>query len=198
MPMPQHQPPWAGRVPQHQIARLYESDARGILDEELIDEVGYGLLARCESILAFTSSHRGDPICPGCLQSMTREGESISCARCQWSCTEEEFLKSNRKKHLHAGRMEPFLEAYRDDFRKARDARARMLLIDVLIHRCHGEYERSDGLRSGAINLIGGKPRLVMEFLDRLGGVRRSELDSEADHQGWVNRVQEERRGGWR
>lgn len=199
MAMPQNQPPWAGRIPQHKIERLYDSDARGILDEELIDDIGYSLLARCESILAFTSSHRRDPICPGCLQNMMRDGDTISCERCQWSCNEEEFLKANRKKHLHAGRLEPFLEEYRDQFPRARDAKARMLLIDILIHRCHGEHEgTADSLRAGAINLIGGKPGQVMEFLDRLGGIRRSQLDEEAGHADWVASVRSKRRGGWR
>ena len=44
-------PRWAGRVPQHTIKRLYETDARGIYDEELIDEIGWGLHARCQSLL---------------------------------------------------------------------------------------------------------------------------------------------------
>ena len=29
------------------IRQFYETDAKGIYDEDLIDDVGYGLLARC-------------------------------------------------------------------------------------------------------------------------------------------------------
>ena len=36
---------------QQDIRRLYETDARGIYDEDLINEVGHGLLARCESFI---------------------------------------------------------------------------------------------------------------------------------------------------
>jgi hypothetical protein len=61
-----HNPPWAPRLPQRLVARLYETDARGILDEELIDEVGYGLLARVESILTATEASRGRVRCPRC------------------------------------------------------------------------------------------------------------------------------------
>jgi len=32
---------WAPRVKPQTLRRLYQTDARGILDEELIDEVGY-------------------------------------------------------------------------------------------------------------------------------------------------------------
>ena len=41
------------RVPRHKIRRLYESDARGMLDEELLDDVGYGIYARCQDIIDF-------------------------------------------------------------------------------------------------------------------------------------------------
>ncbi len=198
MRIAENQPHWAGRIARHQIERLYERESRGILDDELIDEVGYGLFARCESILAFTHSHRGTATCPGCLETMGKDGETVSCSTCNWSTTEEGFLKSSRKKYLHAGRLEPFIEAFVEDFKKAKGARAKLLLIDILIHRCHGDYEGSEGLRAGAINLIGGKPREVMAFLDRLGGIRRSGLDSEADHGAWVARVKQERPGGWR
>lgn len=198
MQIAENQPHWAGRVAQRKIERLYESEARGLLDGELVDEVGYGLFARCESILAFTHSHRGETTCPGCLQRMAKAGDTISCSRCNWSSSEQDFLVSSRKKHLHAGRIEPFIEAFVEDFAKAKGSRAKMLLIDILIHRCHGDYEKSDGLRTGAINLIGGKPAQVMAFLDRLGGIRRSELDSEADHEAWVAQVRQERAGGWR
>ena len=37
---------WAERVPQNLIRRLYENDAKNIQDNELIDEVGYGLYVR--------------------------------------------------------------------------------------------------------------------------------------------------------
>ena len=198
MSVAEGQPPWAGRVPRNRIERLYESESRGILDEDLVDEVGYALLARCESILAITRGHGGTPVCPGCLKTMERQEECIRCTECNWSTTIEAFRNSYKKKHLHAGRMEPFIEAYVDDFTKARNSREKMLLIDIFIHRCHGDYEETDGKRPGAINLIGGKPREVVEFLDRLGGIRRSALDSEADHDTWVAKVKRECRGGWR
>ena len=52
-------PQWARRVRKEKIARLYASDARGIVDAELIDEVGFGLLARCQSILDATAAAQG-------------------------------------------------------------------------------------------------------------------------------------------
>jgi len=192
------QPPWAGRVPRNLIERLYESESRGILDEDLVDQVGYALLVRCESILAVTRSHVDTPICPGCLEPMERRGEDIKCLTCEWSTSITAFRDSYKKKHLHAGRMEPFIEAFVDDFKRARDHRQKMLLIDILIHRCHGDFGEIGGKRLGAINLIGGRPKEVSEFLDRLGGIRRSDPELEADHATWVAKVKRERRAGWR
>lgn len=42
---------WARRVSRRDIQRLYESDARGLLDEELLDRVHYAFYARvCDMI----------------------------------------------------------------------------------------------------------------------------------------------------
>ncbi|HEY3341750.1 MAG TPA: hypothetical protein VGK81_07020, partial [Anaerolineae bacterium] len=63
-------PHWAPRVKQNLIRRLYETDARGIYDEELIDEVGYALLARCEAFIAAVEASRGKVTCPACGASV--------------------------------------------------------------------------------------------------------------------------------
>ena len=44
-------PHWAPRVPRWKIARLYENDAGGLVDEALIRDVAYSLLERCRSIV---------------------------------------------------------------------------------------------------------------------------------------------------
>jgi hypothetical protein len=46
-------------VRQRDIRRLYETDAPGIHDEELIDEVGYGLLVRWGSFITAVESVAG-------------------------------------------------------------------------------------------------------------------------------------------
>lgn len=198
--MERGQPPWAGRVPRNRIERLYRLESDGVLDEDSVNEVGFALLARCESMIAATRGHVQTPVCPGCLKTMALDGDTVTCRACNWSTTVAAFRDSYKGKHLHAGRLEPFIEAYVEDFRKARTAKDRMLLIDILIHRCHGDFEESEvgAKRLGAINLIGGKPREVKEFLDRLGGIPRNQLEAEAGHATWVAKVKRERRAGWR
>jgi len=50
---------WAKKVSPNKIRRLYNLDAQGIMDEELIDDVAYTFYARCESILTVTEASRG-------------------------------------------------------------------------------------------------------------------------------------------
>src|SRR5512142_196383 len=64
---------WSARVPPHKIQRLYDSDARGLLDEELLDDVGHALFARCVDILDISQAQRGKVKCPQCGHSIRRQ-----------------------------------------------------------------------------------------------------------------------------
>ena len=56
---------WAPRVPKNKIRRLYVSDSRGLLDEDLLEDVGSMLLQRCLSILAVADAQKGRVHCAG-------------------------------------------------------------------------------------------------------------------------------------
>ena len=59
-------PVWAHRLKKSQIERLYRSCGEGRLDEQLIDDVGFSLYARCMSMLQVSEAIRGRPPCPSC------------------------------------------------------------------------------------------------------------------------------------
>ena len=59
-------------------------------------------------------------------------------------------------KHLHASGTRPFLWEYASSYRHARSPRAKMILIDSLIHRLHWELEGRGGAPA-ARDLIGAK-----------------------------------------
>ncbi len=100
---------WASRVNPILIRRLYQTDARGIVDEELIDAVGFALYARCESILQATEAHAGHIICPECGTLVKRDGGPwlkdaiLECAQCGWQVPWEEYFKTYQHKHLVGG-----------------------------------------------------------------------------------------------
>ena len=47
---------WSPRVSLAKIRELYVNEARGTVEDELIEEVGFGLLARCQSIMEYTAA----------------------------------------------------------------------------------------------------------------------------------------------
>ena len=70
------------------IRRLYETDAMGIVDEELLDDVGLSLCLRCQSILAVSDARNGKVRCPGCRKggrdTITERGRQRKDRRNQW------------------------------------------------------------------------------------------------------------------
>jgi hypothetical protein len=173
--MQQARPRWAPRVAQSLIRRLYEADARGVVDDELIDEVGIALYARCESILKVTEAHRGRVECPSCREVLVfndrehwkRRQEPMTCPRCDWSATWACYLATFQHKQLHAGSAEHAFSGFVARYPLARSPREKMLAIDWLLHEFHVHYQF--GLtRPAAANVIEGNVKQVLEFLDDL------------------------------
>jgi len=160
-------PRWAPRVEQHKIRQLYETDAQGIYDLDLIHEVGYGLLARCESFVTANRAREGELPCPECGQSVRRE-EMLRCP-CGWTLPWADYFETIQHKQLSGA--EPVLQQFQDfvtAFPAARTPQEKMTLIDRLIHGFHW-YLKTDGpTRPVAVNLIEGRLSDVVAFLDRL------------------------------
>ena len=133
-------PVWSPRVSKSRIARLYERCGQGIFDEELIDDVGFSLYARCKSILSATQR-----LCPSCETALHHMPEALECPGCGWECPRDAYRKSIKYKHLFAGGMKPFLEEFIQEFPAASSHQQRMILIDTLIHRCHWEFSGGGG-----------------------------------------------------
>ena len=165
-------PNWAPRVRPHTIRRLYENEARGILDEELVDEVGYALYMRCRSILRFTAACRGRVTCPGCERAVERRGrdrkEPLRCAGCGWETSWGAYLDTAKGKHLNGGGAVDLFEEFAAKFGRARGAREKLLLIDRLIHSFHWRAYLKQYTRPAGVNLIEGTWEEVLDFLDRL------------------------------
>ncbi|MHB9032674.1 MAG: hypothetical protein ACYC6L_06465 [Anaerolineae bacterium] len=156
---------WEGRIPRHKIARLYELDAQGIVDAELIDEVAFGCVARCQSILQVTRAYEGVVTCPVCqaeIRHQWQRRENLVCANCGWQVLLETYARTFLGKHLHGGSAMDVWRTYLARFPAAETPQARMLLIDWLIHAVH------QSTRSVAVQLIGGTPRQVLALLDNL------------------------------
>lgn len=188
-------PSWAGRVPRHKIAELYKKDALGICDEELIDEVGIGLLVRIREIFRAREANSGLARCPLCRRGIAHDFDPVfllRCETCNWELAWSEYQKSFQGKHLIASGMTAFLKEYLEKYRFAKSPRQKMILIDTLIHRYHWELE--GGLSGpGARDLIGGKPQDVIDFLNELSYGTKSNPEILATRQEWLDKVRKSR-----
>ena len=140
---------WAERVSSHKIRRLYESDARGILDEDLLNDVGCGIYVRCQENLELGEATRGRVKCRDCGAIIVRrlvngqfdDLEVLRCSACGWEVACENYHKSILRK-TPAWPYEPdeVFETFVKRWPLARSPGEKLLLIDRLIHEWHIHY----------------------------------------------------------
>ncbi len=189
-------PQWAPRVKKEKIKRLYELDAKGIYDSELLDEVGYGLLARCESFLIANRAREGVLPCPVCGTTVYHDQDRekrMLCENCGWSVTWGAYFMHTQNKQLSGA--EPVLhlfEAFVNGFPKAQDDRRKMFMIDRLLHGFHYWVKQEEiiNTRPVAVNLIDARLGEVINFLDELTFGESSTPGVKESHAEWVKRSQ--------
>ncbi len=191
-------PVWAPRVPKHKIRQLYETDALGIHDRELIDEVGYALRARCESFIAAVRAVAGEATCPRCRAIVPHGGQKEGLLRCScgWELTWGAYFGTIQHKQLSGA--EPVLRLFREyvaAYPAARTARERMMLIDRLLHGYHWYYKDDTPTRPVAINLIEGRLGDVIAFLEDLTYSPHSTPGTRETYATWNERAEVAR--GW-
>ncbi|MFZ1888118.1 MAG: hypothetical protein WAU33_08795 [Candidatus Binataceae bacterium] len=171
---------WAPRVRPEKLRRLYESEARGILDEELLDDVGTTIYCRCRDILIISDAAEGRVKCLGCTATIARRGDDrdqmLTCPKCGWKCAWGDFQKSYRHHELVGRGLTEALVEFMQRWGQARVPREKMRLIDRLIHVWHWE-SRTDHAkgRPAAVNLIEGSRRQALNFLDELSAASAAE-----------------------
>lgn len=187
-------PQWAPRVKKEKIRQLYKLDAQGLYDSELIDDVGYGLFARCESFIIACRAREGVLPCPACGTSVhhdqVREKEMV-CEKCGWSVTWGEYFKHTQHKQLSgADPVIHLFEAFVNGFPKARDDRRKMFMIDRLLHGFHFWVKENEiiNTRPVAVNLVDARLGDVINFLDELTFGERGTPGLKENHDQWVER----------
>ncbi|MGD0091909.1 MAG: hypothetical protein ABSE73_18505 [Planctomycetota bacterium] len=182
-------PTWAPRVSQDEIRRFYESDAQGIYDEDLINEVGCGLFARCESFIIASVAVQGELPCPQCAQIVRRE-KILRCP-CGWELPWADYFKTIHHKQL--SRAEPVLKQFREFVNAlplARTPKDKVLLIDRLIHGFHWYYKTNGPTRPVAVNLIEGHMGEVVAFLDSLSYGEKNTPGLEENRADWNRNIE--------
>lgn len=159
---------WAPRLRPQLLKRLYETDAQGIRDLDLCNDVGMTLFMRCRT---YALVLRREVDCPVCrtVFAVAAEGES-HCPNpdCDWYTTPDAYNKSVHNHHAWPGRAtEAFLTYYRR-YPHARTYRQKILLIDQLVHSFHIDEKTGTPAKSVASKLFEGNKKAVVRFLDEL------------------------------
>jgi len=176
---------WCKKVPQELISRLYNQSVSGICDDELANEVGWALYARCESIISATNGfEKKRLICLNCGKEVPLSNNNVFDCPCGFHVTWEEFKKSYKNKQLHAANALPIFTDYQRNFPKAKTYGEKLICIDVLIHSFHiknsyykilESYDPEDANvainRPTGANLIEGSLSEVILFLDKLSAI---------------------------
>jgi len=189
---------WSERLHLNKLRRLYESEAKGHLDVDLLEDVAVMLYLRCKDIIAVDRANRGEVRCPFCYEKNSDEIyilvqinetthqwlDNLKCPRCGEEFLYSELRQCQRKKQLSIGAAgEAFRRFIREYERKA-EPEARMLQIDRLIHEFHYALRTSPDCptRSVGPNLLSATLTETMKFLDELSGINSNpDLKTNAD-----------------
>lgn len=178
---------WAPKVSRSKIWRLYQNDARGAIDEALVEDVGWSLLQRCRSIL-HVSRREGE--CPRCgavfaVPTMNNKVAGCSTPGCGWETTAESWHASWRHQDLIGSNALAVFETFVTRYPIARSVRERTFLIDRLIHAFHWDARQQVPNRSVGNNLIVGSHQAVVAFLDELSHGDANGISTDAEKAEW-------------
>ena len=170
---------WSKRVEPQKIRRLYESDAQGMLDEDLLDDVGYGFYVCCRELLELGEAVRGRIKCRNCGAIIVRQtvdgrfsrdpAELLTCDECSWQVACGDYHKSLLRTEPGGPELcaeEQLAEVFVQKWPRARSPRQKLLLIDELIHEFHMHY-RAVGSPLGW-SVVRATGRQLIELLDDL------------------------------
>lgn len=166
---------WAKRVSRRDIQRLYESDAQGMLDEDLLDQIHYAIHTRvCDMFEVREAQQFGRVKCRNCGFDVPQpyrmggrnKGNVLECEKCGWQVTCGEYYDSYTGGSMLPGSVFYLFEDYLERFPKAKSAPEKMLLIDWLIHQFH----ILQGVARKAVgeNVIQGTSDQVRELIEAL------------------------------
>lgn len=166
---------WAKKVARRDIQRLYESDARGLLDEALLEKVLYTVYARVSDMFeVYAAQQFGRVKCRKCgamVAQPFRMGSGsrdipLACPECEWQTTCGEYLASYSGKDLLPGSRAELFQDFLARLPAARTPQDKMLLIDWLIHAFH--VQSGVSRRLVAMNVIQGSRDELVELLSTL------------------------------
>lgn len=159
---------WSPRVSRSVLQRLYDADARGLQDTELVDEVGYTFYARCVQARDAWSLMQSRRLkCHGCGKVLEPGPDPMRCV-CGRVCQFREYARSFRKAQMPRGAASVVFDGFIESWPKAGSYAVKMRLIDNLIHEFHTNLLSGVPGRPVGINLIQGSLAQVRTLVEGL------------------------------
>jgi hypothetical protein len=195
-----HEMYWAPLIKLPKIRQLYLNDVAGLHDEDLIQEIGIGLLLRSQSIMEFTEATEGQVLCKRCALSgrttvLTRltmkPDEILRCPQCSWQIRWRVYLAETNKTRgqLMAGHARAAFVEYLKTYPQCHTYQEKMLAIDRLIHEFHWELSHDGNsrvpTRIACANLLDGTSTEVLAILDGLAYDDNSTPELRDLHDSW-------------
>lgn len=160
--------PSSRRVSRHKIRRLYKSDARGLVDEDLINQVAYEFYARCRALLAAVQQAEAKPA-QRRREVVERPAEwegFVKQARYPWEITWRVELEPGRYETGKGEDRTAALKHFVAELPRARLPREKMLLINQLTHACHNSLKAGDPHPLAVQLIAGSEADLLTMFND--------------------------------
>ncbi len=174
---------WAPRVSLAKIRELYLREADGTCDDDLVNEVGFALFARCQSILEYSHACEGQVRCKRCarngvdtiIKRQTKQpAELLRCSVCGWQVRWRVYVAESEKVdgQLHQGNAGGAFRRYMTKYPACTSREEKILAIDRLIHEFHwilmDESKPAKGWKPAGVNLLRGSATQVIDLLNEL------------------------------
>jgi hypothetical protein len=161
---------WNKKVSRSDLWRLYQGEAKGLLDEVLLDDIGLTFYLRCKQAKEVRDCmEKGQIICHHCGEILQPNSYTapVTCA-CGYSYTYREYRRSCNAVNMPGGRATPIFENFFQKWPGCKDTRPKMFLIDWLVHECHVTLMSGEKGRSVCVNLIDGTIKQISELILKL------------------------------
>ena len=163
---------WPPKVSRSKLVRLYNTEAAGLLDEGLLEDIGLAFYLRCVQARQVRAlMDKGQILCHHCGEILTPGSYTapVICA-CAYSYTYREYRRSCNAANMPGGRAQPVFDEYVLKWDVCKSSAEKMMLIDWMVHECHVTVMSGVAGRSVCANLIEGTLGQIRQVLEMLAG----------------------------
>lgn len=156
---------WAAALPPAKLRNLYRSSAKGMLDQDLLDDVGIMFYLRClQGVDEFALIRSNNLKCHQCSAILSKE-EGLMLCSCGFQYTFQEYVRSFNNHRMPGGSALHIFREYAEKWPSTKTDHEKMLLIDWMVHQCHISMSSGLPLRSVVKNLIDAPQKIAEKLI---------------------------------